>query len=73
MKKNIYIGILLNLFLVASVLAQSPSKIISQANKAYGGEKVLKSITSWQAKGTIKRLSDGASGNYTAMASSGNL
>ena len=73
MKKNIYIGILLNLILVAGVFAQSPGKIISQANKAFGGEKALKSITSWQSKGTIKRLSDGASGNYSAMASGGNL
>jgi hypothetical protein len=73
MKKTTIIGVLLNLVLVAGILAQSPGKIISQANKALGGEKVLKSITSWQAKGTIKRVSDGASGNYSAIAGGGNL
>jgi hypothetical protein len=59
--------------LSASSFAQSPSKILSQANKAMGGEKVLKSITSWQSSGTIKRLSDGANGKYSAKASGGNL
>ncbi len=61
------------LMMATSVFAQSPSKILSQANKAFGGEKALKSITSWQANGTIKRVSDGASGKYSAMTSGGTL
>lgn len=52
-----------------SFSAQSPSKVISQANKALGGEKSLKSITSWQQTGKITRFSDGATGNYSAYAS----
>lgn len=56
-----------------NVFAQSPGKILSQANKALGGEKALKAITSWQTTGTIKRLSDGANGKYSAMASGGTL
>lgn len=56
-----------------SVLGQSPGKILSQANKAFGGEKSLKSIVSWQATGTIKRLSDGAAGKYSAKAAGGTL
>ncbi len=57
----------------ASVLAQSPSKILSQANKALGGEKVLKTIKSWQTTGTVKRISDGANGKYSAFAAGGTL
>lgn len=56
-----------------NIFAQSPGKILGQANKAMGGEKVLKNIKSWQAEGTIKRISDGISGKYTAYASGGNL
>lgn len=59
--------------LSASVFGQSPSKILSQANKAFGGEKALKSVTSWQTTGTIKRLSDGAIGKYSSMAAGGTL
>ncbi len=61
------------LTLSASVFGQSPSKILKQANKAFGGEKALKSISSWQANGTIKRTSDGATGKYAAMAAGGTL
>jgi hypothetical protein len=70
MKKLLLFAILI---LSASAFAQSPSKILSSANKAFGGEKILKSTTSWKATGTIKRLSDGATGKYSAMASGGNL
>jgi hypothetical protein len=59
--------------LSASIFGQSPSKILNQANKAFGGEKVLKSISSWQANGIIKRTSDGATGKYAAMATGGTL
>ena len=61
------------LLLASGAFAQSPSKIISQANKAFGGEKALKAVTSWQQTGNITRLSDGAKGKYAAMAASGNL
>jgi hypothetical protein len=53
--------------------AQSPNGILKQANKSLGGEKLLKSITSWQASGVIKRFSDGASGKYSAIAAGGTL
>jgi hypothetical protein len=66
---------LLFLILMLSVVAaaQSPSKIISQANKALGGERVLKSVASWQQGGTIRRDSDGASGRYSSYAAGGSL
>ncbi|MBX7172571.1 MAG: hypothetical protein K1X72_16505 [Pyrinomonadaceae bacterium] len=65
--------IVLTLALSVNLLAQSPGKILSQANKALGGEKVLKSITSRQLSGTVKRLSDSTSGKYSEMASGGSL
>lgn len=61
------------LLLPAGLIAQAPSGIIKKANKSMGGEKALKQITSWQATGTIRRVSDGATGKYLAMASGGNL
>lgn len=61
------------LILPIVAFTQSPSKIISQANKALGGEKLLKSVTSWRQAGTIRRLSDGASGKYTTYSAGGSL
>lgn len=67
----------LSLFFVVAlsvaVFAQSPSKILSQANKAMGGEKQLKAVISWQQTGKITRVSDGASGKYSAFSSGGGL
>lgn len=67
------LSVILILIISANVFTQSPSRILSQANKAMGGEKVLKNIKSWQANGKITRKSDGASGNYSTKASGGNL
>ena len=61
------------LLLATGAFAQSPSKVISQANKVLGGENALKSVTSWQHTGKITRMSDGANGKYSAVAASGNL
>ena len=56
-----------------SVFAQSPSKILSQANKALGGEKILKTVRWWKSTGKITRKSDGATGKYETEAGGGNL
>jgi hypothetical protein len=62
------------IFLSATIIsAQSPNKVLSQANKALGGEKSLKTVRSWQMFGKITRQSDGASGAYQVYASSPNL
>ena len=62
------------IFLCSAVAsAQSPSKILSQANKAFGGEKALKSVQSWQISGKITRASDGASGAYQSFAQNPNF
>jgi hypothetical protein len=61
------------IFFSLMVSAQSPNKILSQANKAFGSEKALKAIRSRQAKGRITRLSDGASGNYLVQSQAPNF
>lgn len=63
----------LQLLLTTNAFSQSPSKILSAANKALGGDRALKAVTSWQMTGTIKRLSDGVGGKYTAYASGGKM
>jgi len=49
--------------------AQSPSKVLKQAEKAMGGEKALQAINSLERTGTIRRLSDGATGRYVSRSS----
>ena len=63
----------LQLLLPTSASAQSPSKILAAANKALGGEKALRSVTSWQMNGTIKRLADGADGKYASYSAGGKM
>ena len=58
---------------VLTLAAQSPSKILKLAEKAMGGTKALQGITSLQKTGTIKRVSDGASGNILCQTSRANL
>jgi len=72
MKRSLLLFLIV-IFFSLMVSAQSSSKILSQANKAFGGEKALKAIRSRQAKGKITRLSDGASGNYLAQAQAPNF
>lgn len=61
------------LFFTISVSAQSPSKILKLANKALGGETVLQDVKSFQKKGVITRLKDGASGAFLEQGAQPNL
>ncbi|MBP6004401.1 MAG: hypothetical protein KA746_13290 [Pyrinomonadaceae bacterium] len=56
-----------------SAFAQSPSKVLKQAEKALGGQKALQSVRSTVRTGTITRMSDGAAGRYTFQAAQPNL
>lgn len=58
-------------FSAAAADAQSVSKVLGKANKALGGEKQLKAARSQQRTGDVTRLSDGATGSYRSMASTG--
>ena len=64
------------LALAVTASAQSTDKVIKQAIKAMTnnkGERALREIKSWQVKGTITNLKDGATGSYQAMAAQPNL
>jgi len=63
----------LALFFAATALSQSPSKILSQAEKALGGKKALQTIRSMTQTGTIKRISDGVEGRYVIHTAQPNL
>jgi hypothetical protein len=56
-----------------SAAAQSSSKVLKQAEKAMGGAKVVRAISSLERTGSIKRLSDGATGKYRSQSSKPNL
>ncbi len=65
MKRSLFLSILFLVFVcLGNVAAQSPGKILKQANKALGGEKALQSIRSWQKTGKITRLKDNAKGAF---------
>ena len=56
-----------------SMAAQSPNKILKQANKSLGGEKVLQNVKSSRKMGTITRLKDGATGAFEMQAAQPNF
>lgn len=71
MVRNFFKGFIFAVFVfcfAGFVKAQSPDKVLKQALKSMGGEKAVKKIKSWQAKGKITRLSDNATGSYQAAA-----
>lgn len=53
--------------------AQTPSKILKQAEKAMGGAKSLQSVSSWYRSGSIRRVSDGVGGKITLQTTRPNL
>lgn len=65
--------ILVFFFGLTAVDAQSPSRTLKNAEKALGGSKELKRLTSWQLSGTIRRVQDGAIGRFVMQAAKPNL
>ncbi len=53
----------------SAAAAQSPSKILSNAEKAFGGAKALRAVQSVRRTGTIVRENDGLTGTFTDEAS----
>ncbi len=53
--------------------AQSPGKVLAQANKALGGEKILRNYKSFQKTGTITRLKDNTVGRYQTQTETPNF
>ena len=71
--KKIIFVLFAGIVLAAYGLAQSPQKILSQAEKALGGKRALQSSRSWQRKGSITRLKDGATGAFLMQAAEPNF
>ena len=69
--KSLFFLVLLVAFV--NVPAQSPGKILKQANEKLGGEKALQKVSSRQKSGTITRVRDGASGAFEMRAAQPNL
>ncbi|MDI1242794.1 MAG: hypothetical protein PSX80_12835 [bacterium] len=71
---KVYLNVAL-LFLVcaAAAGAQSPAKILKQAEKALGGAKAIQSINSVERVGTVIRMNDGATGKYSSRSLKPNL
>ncbi len=67
--------LLLAIFSLSSLtlVGQSSSKILKQAEQAFGGAKALRSVTSWRKHGSITRLSDGATGKILIQTARPNL
>ena len=60
-------------FSAFAIAAQSPSKVIQQATRALGGEKVLRSVKSRRVTGTIRRVRDGAVGEFEMQSAQPNF
>lgn len=61
------------LMIAAPVVAQAPSKILKDAERAMGGAKALKQLASIQRRGTIRRTSDGSAGKIVLQSARPNL
>ncbi len=71
MRKSSFVLALL--LFTLSAAAQSPSKVLKQAEKAMGGAKALQAIRSLERTGTVKRVADGSTGQYKSQSSKPNL
>ncbi len=72
MKRSLFL-LMLFVAVAAQISAQSPGKILKQANNSLGGEKVLRNVKSWRRTGTITRLKDGAAGAFEMQAAQPNF
>lgn len=61
------------LFALGEIFAQSPAKILKQAEKALGGAKALQNIRSRQKSGTIRNIKDDSKGAFTEQSAQPNL
>ena len=61
------------LMLAAPVSAQSPAKILKQAERAIGGSRLMQNTTSLRRSGSVTRISDGAKGKIVIQTARPNL
>ncbi len=69
MKNKLYLLVIFGLFILFSgnLSAQTPGKILKNAEKALGGAKALKAVNSWKKSGLITRIKDGSEGEFHAQ------
>jgi hypothetical protein len=67
MNRILQFFILICFLFAADASAQTPAKILKQAEKALGGAKILQNVRSRQKSGTITRVRDGLSGAFSAQ------
>lgn len=70
---KVFIVAVLVMLPTMAAMAQSPSKILRQAEKSLGGSKALRSIASWRQSGSIRRMRDGVTGKFRSQAAKPNL
>lgn len=68
-----FVSLVFTLVLALGSAAQSPSKVLKDAEKALGGAKAIRAVASVVKTGTIQRKSDGATGRYLLQTSQPNL
>jgi hypothetical protein len=73
MKRIFYVLLVFLLFSAFEISAQSPAKILKQAEKALGGARVLQNVRSRQKSGTIRNVKDSSSGFFRVQISQPNL
>lgn len=73
MKRNLFLPIVFCILLAIGASAQSPNKVLKQAEKSLGGAKSLQNIKSREKKGTITRVKDGTKGAYLMQTAAPNF
>jgi hypothetical protein len=71
--RTILLFLSFSILLSVNAFAQSSDKVLKKAIKAFGNEKSLRTIRTWQMSGKISRLSDGAMGDYKTESAQPNL
>ena len=65
--------LIITILAIANLGAQSPAKVLKQAEKALGGVEALRSASSIRKSGVVTRSSDGATGRYSFESARPNL
>jgi hypothetical protein len=63
MKRNLFLSLFFCALFALNISAQSPAKILKQAEKAFGA-RLFKNVRNTQKTGVITRIKDGASGSF---------
>lgn len=64
--------VLISLALSTAVFAQSPTKVLKDAEKAMGGERAIRAVRQTTISGTVKRSSDNSDGRFSMRLSKPN-